>query len=78
MFPKRRNCWVSDTSIFNFIKFEGLSQKIAVSESRIITRVFEYQIFPEISAKTSLITCGAMNTNVVVVFGGTLWNLIVM
>lgn len=55
-FPKWRNYWVSGTSIFNFIKFEGLSQKSRVSENRIITNFFEYQFSSEISAKTSLIT----------------------
>lgn len=54
MFPKRRNCWVSDTSIFNFGRFEALSPKSRVSESRIIARVFECQFFLKIPAKTNL------------------------
>ena len=54
-FPKWRNYWVSDTNIFDFIKFEGLSQNPSVSEIRIITSFLEYQFSSEISAKPSLI-----------------------
>lgn len=54
MFPKRRNCCVSDTSIFNFGRFEALSQKSRVSESRVIAEIFECQFFLKIPAKTNL------------------------
>lgn len=54
MFPKQRNYWVSDTGIFNFGRFETLSPKSRVSESRIIPRVFECQFFLKIPAKINL------------------------
>ena len=54
MFPKRRNYWVSDTGIFNFGRFEALSPKSRVSESRIIARIFECQFFLKILAKINL------------------------